>query len=142
MEERIAPPSPRQAFPWRGWLLGTLLCISLSITEPYVKLLLYYYHAIPVPNLTDQFMILRNTTRITVRLNFAILGLSYLLALDVGLSIWFFHLLIKIESGIFTMVGLVLKGRQEPWGGSSFHRFGREGSWADSPIRGREGRKG
>ena len=110
-DERRRRPLLRNGLFWVGFGLA-LIFVGL-------KGLHFYYHFIPVPNLTNRFMMLRNTTRITIRLNFAILGLSYLLALNVGFSIWFFHLLIKIESGVLDMVGFTLKGRPESWGGSS-----------------------
>ncbi len=78
-----------------------------------------YFPTVPAPSLIYGFSILRQTTTITLFLSFLILGFSYLLSLDVALSIWFFHLLVKIESGIFSILGFSLTGHGEGWCGSS-----------------------
>lgn len=43
--------------------------------------------------------------------NFAIMGMTYFINLDVAASLWIFHLLSKIELGVFTTVGFRLGGR-------------------------------
>jgi hypothetical protein len=51
--------------------------------------------------------------------NFAIIGVTYFINLDVAASIWVFCLLSKIQTGIFTTVGFELGGRHEWLTGSS-----------------------
>ncbi len=101
----------------RSWLMWAGFAVAFIFIG--LKGLHFYYNFIPSPNLGHDFYLLRNTTRIEVTLNFAVLGFAYLLALDVGMSIWFFHLLLKIESGMFNILGFDLKGHSELWGGSS-----------------------
>ena len=51
--------------------------------------------------------------------NFAIIGVTYFINLDVAASLWAFLLLSKIETGVFNTIGFGLGGRNEYLTGSS-----------------------
>ncbi|MBM4030953.1 MAG: hypothetical protein FJ291_04110 [Planctomycetes bacterium] len=51
--------------------------------------------------------------------NFAIVGVTYFINLDVAASLWLFSLLLKIETGVFNTIGFKLGGRHEWLTGSS-----------------------
>ncbi|NQT53373.1 hypothetical protein HQ576_15045 [bacterium] len=53
----------------------------------------------------------RRSVWIIVFWNFAILGVTYFINLDVAASLWIFHLVLKLETGIFNHVGFQLTGR-------------------------------
>ena len=110
-DERGRFPFLRNPLMWTGFLI--------SFAFVGINGLNYYYHGIPVPVMRHYFRILRGTTTIGVALNFSMLGLSYLLSLDIAFSIWFFHLFLKLESGLLRIIGFTLKGHREMWGGSS-----------------------
>jgi len=45
--------------------------------------------------------------------NFAIIGITYFINLDVAASLWVFHLVAKLQTGAFNTIGLGLAGRNE-----------------------------
>jgi len=45
--------------------------------------------------------------------NFAIIGITYFINLDVAASLWVFHLLAKVQTGVANTVGFGLAGRNE-----------------------------
>ena len=51
--------------------------------------------------------------------NFAIIGVAYFLNLNVGFSVWFFHILSRLQTGVFTVLGYHIKGHNEALTGSS-----------------------
>ena len=59
------------------------------------------------------FPFFRRTVWINFFWNFAIVGVTYFVNLDVSASLWIFHLLSKIEMGIFNTVGYKVGGRHE-----------------------------
>ena len=72
----------------------------------------HYFPAIPEFPFIHHFYLFRRTVRIMVFWNFAIIGLTYFLGLDVAASIWVFHLLSRVETGVFNITGFTLKGRK------------------------------
>jgi len=61
----------------------------------------------------------RRTVWINFFWNFAIIGVTYFVNLDVAASLWIFSLFCKIETGVFKMVGFELSGRNPILTGSS-----------------------
>lgn len=102
----------RQGLFWAGLVVSFVVVGSRGLA--------YYYPNFPaLPRTWYWFRLLRETTTITVVFSFVIIGFSYLLNTRVLLSIWFFHLLIKVVSGTFTLAGVEIEGANEPWGGTT-----------------------
>ena len=66
----------------------------------------HYFHFIPMINLVQSIPIFRQTTSIVFRLSFPVLGLAYLVNLDVAFSLWFFNLLSTALKGMFNITGV------------------------------------
>jgi len=64
-----------------------------------------YYHFIPEISLGSSIPIMNRSTTLGIRIFFEVIGLAYLLSLDVSLSLWLFALLATIETGIFNLIG-------------------------------------
>ena len=74
---------------------------------------------IPRVELLTWLHFFRRTVWITIFWNGAIVGVTYFINLDVAASLWIFHLFCKLESGIFSHIGLKLTGRNPILCGSS-----------------------
>ena len=79
----------------------------------------HYYHFIPEVRLMRALYIFRRTTRLRIFLNFPVLGFTYFINQDIAFSLWFFHIVSRIQTGTFNVLGFALKGRNEVFTGSS-----------------------
>ena len=52
------------------------------------------------------FRIVRGTQTLNLQVSFAMLGFSYLINSDIAMGIWVFHILAKVQKGIFTITGV------------------------------------
>jgi len=91
-------PLFRNSLMWAGF------AIPLFIGS--LKALHQYFHTVPEISLWTQFWVFRRTTPVPVRLSFAILGYTYLVNLDVSLSIWLFNVISRVIRGIMAITGL------------------------------------
>ncbi len=66
----------------------------------------HYFHFVPLINLVQWVPIFRQTVDIQFRLSFPVLGLAYLINLDVAFSLWFFSLLSTTLRAIFNITGI------------------------------------
>jgi len=91
-----------------------LMWISFAIAFALVSTsgLNHYFPTIPEIPFIQRYYVFRRTVRLMVFWNFAIIGLTYFLSLDVAASIWVFHLLSRIQTGVFSVTGFALKGRK------------------------------
>ena len=90
---------------WIGFI------IPFSILS--LKSLHYYFPLIPSIELRWILGTFRRTSYIIFFLSFPILGLAYLLNLDIAFSLWFFQLLTAFETGWFNIAGYSLPGHNE-----------------------------
>ena len=79
----------------------------------------HYYPSIPKVNLLYTLRIFRRTTVLRIFLSFTVLGFAYFINQDIVFSLWFFHLVSRIQTGTFKVLGFALKGRNEVFTGSS-----------------------
>jgi len=77
------------------------------------KAIRYRNPAFPEILLFDRFPFFRRTVWIVFFWNFAIIGVTYFINLNVAASIWLFGLLAKIEMGVFNTIGVSVGGRHE-----------------------------
>lgn len=99
---------------WKFWI--PFLIVFFIISNNPIR---YRWPQFPEIKLMDHFPFFRNTIWIAFFWNFAIIGVTYFINLDVAASIWVFCLLAKIQTGIFRTVGVSVGGRHEWLTGSS-----------------------
>ena len=78
-----------------------------------------YFPVIPQVQLQKSFMLYRRSTYILLDLSFTILGFSYLVNLDVSLSLWLFYLLNRVELILFRVFNYNIPGGSPALCGSS-----------------------
>ncbi len=64
-----------------------------------------FYNFIPRIDLSNNILILRNSVNLLCTPRFEVIGLSYLLSLDVSLGVWFFAVLALVQTGFQRMLG-------------------------------------
>lgn len=108
---------------WWGWLLRSRL-LWLGFAIPLLvdswNSLHNYHEAFQPLLLSGYISLLHGQVGVPVRLNFPVLGLCYLMSMNVSFSIWFFFLLGVIQEWAFARLGVQL-GQGDIWnsGGSS-----------------------
>ncbi len=91
-------PFLRSPAMWAGFALP-LLVSSLNG--------LHAYHSmVPAVQQVSAIPIFRDAVTLIFRLSFPMVGFSYLINLDIALSLWFFNLLAKLMQGIMSIVGI------------------------------------
>jgi hypothetical protein len=96
-EGHILPPFLRNYATWIGFSIPALINT--------VNALHSYFNYIPPINLNIQALILRNSINMNMTPRFEVIGLSYLLSLDVSFGVWFFAFMALLQTGIQRMVG-------------------------------------
>ncbi len=109
-EGRRLPPFLRNYLTWVGF--------SIPAVIGSINALHRYYNFIPGIDLNVYLPILRRSVWLNLRPHFEVLGLSYLLNLDVSLGIWLFALLNIVAMGTLRMVGLTI-GPEQPYSSPS-----------------------
>ena len=96
-EKHSLPPLLRNPISWLGFAVPMLI--------NSINALHNYFSIIPSFNLNSSLSILRNSVSVITTPRFEVIGLSYLLSLDVSLGVWFFALMAHIQTGIGRMLG-------------------------------------
>lgn len=96
-EGRLLPPFLRNYMTWIGFAVPALINTINALHN--------YFNFIPPINLNIQALILRNSINMNMTPRFEVIGLSYLLSLDVSFGVWFFAFLALLQTGIQRMVG-------------------------------------
>jgi len=94
---RVASPLMRNPLMWIGALVPTVINTQNALHS--------YFPFIPRINLDTSVPILRDTVSLVCTPRFEVIGLSYLLSIDVSLGIWFFALMAHLHPGIQRMLG-------------------------------------
>ena len=87
---------------WIGFLIPLLLHSWNSLN--------FYHEAFQRIAVDGRLVLLEGLVSVPVRLNLPVLGLAYLMPLNISFSIWFFFLLYTIEKLIFARIGLQIGG--------------------------------
>ena len=95
--DRKLPPFFSNYLMWIGFLIPFLI----NGLEALHK----YYHFIPPISLDASIPILHNAVHLRCSPRFEVIGLSYLLSLDVGFGVWFFAFLALLQTGLERMLG-------------------------------------
>jgi hypothetical protein len=104
-----------------GFFKGRLMWVGFFIPFFILSLnaLHNYFPIVPQLNLWKWFNLYRGSTYLIVNLSFSILGFSYLVNLDVSLSLWLFHLLSRLETVLFSVFDYYIPGGTPVQCGSS-----------------------
>jgi hypothetical protein len=95
------------------------LGFAIPFTILSINSLHYYFPAIPQLAIWRWINLYKGSTYIIVNLSYSILGFSYLVNLDVSLSLWLFHLLSRLETVIFSVFNYTIPGGTPAQSGSS-----------------------
>lgn len=111
-DEGLFPALFRNPLAWVGFALPFVVQLFRGLHH-------YFFFIPEIRTYFDPILLFRNSVALIVFVNFAIVGLSYLLGLQVSFSVWFFHLLGRFQTGVFSLVGFEVKGHNEALTGSS-----------------------
>ena len=106
----VLPPFFRNRLMWFGF--------AIPFTLMSWNCLHNYFHFLPPIQLRWAVPMFRETMSLRLSVLFVIIGFSYLLSLDIAFSLWFFHLLGVVQSGLLNMVGFTI-GPADPFGARS-----------------------
>ncbi len=101
---------------WVGPLLKSpLLWVGFGVAfiALSTKGLNHYFPFIPPLQFSPYLPLFNNAMVLHLFISFTVMGLAYFLSLDVGLSIWLFHLLTQGQMAVEHTLGYSLPGRQE-----------------------------
>ncbi|MFL2540427.1 MAG: DUF6785 family protein [Candidatus Latescibacterota bacterium] len=111
-QQLIAPPPGSN---WPGFVRSSAFWIGFGI--PFFMVMwnvaTYFTPAFPpIPrDLSDPIRIDREFPAINTNINWAIIGLTYFVNLDVSFSLWFFTLLTMVQEGLFNRFGYTIANR-------------------------------
>jgi hypothetical protein len=94
---------------WMGFAIPFLIGVINGLHN--------HFNIIPAVQLQTVISLFRHTTHLRLLLLFPVLGLAYLVTLDVCFSIWFFHILFRIISGYCNITGFGLQETNFPYAG-------------------------
>ncbi len=94
----LLPPFFRNRLMWFGFAIPFIIS-SINALHNYSP-------AFPELRLMNSVPIFRKTRQMIFRLSFPVLGLLYLVNLEVSFSLWFFSLIYQIAAGIFNITGI------------------------------------
>lgn len=105
----------------RPFLRNRLMWVGFAIPFVFMSLtaLHNYFPFFRPLSMLKVFALFRRTVLLRVFVSFAVMGLTYFLNVEVAFSLWFFHILARVQTGVFGILGFHLKGRHEVFCGSS-----------------------
>ena len=77
-----------------------------------------YFNFVTPIAVYDQFSLFRNTTILKIFLSFPVIGFTYFINLDISFSLWLFHLLFRLQSALFSVIGYQVPGHAETFTGA------------------------
>jgi hypothetical protein len=111
-QQLISPPPGSN---WPGFVSKSAFWIGFGIPFFIVmwNVVTYFTPAFPpIPReLSDPIRIGREFPAINTNINWAIVGLTYFVNLDVSFSLWFFTLLTMVQEGLFNRFGYTIANR-------------------------------
>ena len=109
-KDQAFAPFYRNYLTWIGFAIPALISS--------VNALHRYFNFIPQIDLNLWVPFLRNSIGVNFRPHFEVIGLSYLLNLDISMGVWFFALLNMLTIGLFRMTGWNI-GPEQPYSSPS-----------------------
>ncbi|MBI4531533.1 MAG: hypothetical protein HY709_08405 [Candidatus Latescibacteria bacterium] len=89
-----------------------------------------YYSVVPGIALTGNLEVFRRTLSLPIRLSFVMVGFSYLINLDIALSLWLFNILANLQKGVFNVLGIVSTEKLGIYGAASSPYLAHQGMGA------------
>ena len=102
----IIPPFFRNKLMWIGFAIPAILNTINALHR--------YWHFISPIQLNWSIPVFDGAASLCTRIYFEVIGLAYLLSLDVSLSLWLFSLLATLQTGFFRRIGFSIE--QVAWG--------------------------
>lgn len=109
--KEIVRPFFKTPMVWAGFAIPFFIFCTHGLHQ--------YFNYIPQINIYDQLRLFRNTTLLRLFLSFPVIGFTYFINLDISFSLWIFHLLARLQTGIFNVVGYEIPGQNETFAGAS-----------------------
>ena len=103
---RLLPPLLRNYLTWVGFLLPFLINLVNGLHS--------YFNYFPFIQLNTPLRFLRESVRMNLYPRFEVIGLSYLLSLDVSFGVWFFAFLAYVHTGVERLFGWSI-GPSQPY---------------------------
>ena len=103
---RRLPPLLRNYLTWVGFLLPFLINLVNGLHS--------YFNYFPFIQLNTPLRFLRESVRLNLYPRFEVIGLSYLLSLDVSFGVWFFAFLAYVHTGVERLFGWSI-GPSQPY---------------------------
>ena len=98
----VIPPFFRNKLMWIGFAIPAVLNTINALHR--------YWHFISPIQLRWGIPIFERAANIDLRMYFEVIGLAYLLSLDVSFGLWLFALLAKLQTGFFARIGFSIGG--------------------------------
>ncbi|NKB71666.1 MAG: hypothetical protein GKR89_31715 [Candidatus Latescibacteria bacterium] len=105
------PPFFKNPLMWAGFALPFLLYSTHGLH--------HYFNFIPAIETSTELRLFRRTTLIRLFLSFPVIGFTYFINLDIAFSLWFFHLLARMQTGLFNFIGFSVPGHNETFAGAA-----------------------
>ena len=111
-DEGIFPELFRNPLMWVGFALPFAIQVLDGLNH-------YFFYVPEVRLVFDPLTLFRDSVRLHIFVNFAIIGVAYFLNLNVAFSVWFFPPVKPLPDRIFNVIGFQVKGHNEALTGSS-----------------------
>ena len=98
-------PFVKKPLMWLGFSIPFILFSTSALN--------HYFPFIPAVQLRNSLSLFNHALNLQTNVNFVAMGLAYFLSLDVGMSIWLFHLLTKVQMTTENILGYSLPGRRD-----------------------------
>lgn len=101
----LLSPFVKKPLMWLGFAIPFILFSTSALN--------HYFPFIPAIQLRNSLALWNHALVLQTNVNFVAMGLAYFLSLDVGLSIWLFHLLTMTQITTENLLGYALPGRRD-----------------------------
>jgi len=101
----IVSPFLKNPLMWAGFAIPFITLSTLGLN--------HYYPFVPELEFSHNLFIRPLGQSLHLFVSFTVMGLAYFLSLDVGMSIWLFHLLTRAQMGVESVIGYSLPGHHE-----------------------------
>lgn len=98
-------PFVKKPLMWLGFAIPFVLFSTSALN--------HYFPFIPAVQLRHSISMFNYALNLQTNVNFVAMGLAYFLSLDVGMSIWLFHLITKVQMTTENILGYSLPGRSD-----------------------------
>ena len=109
-KKEILRPFFKNPLVWVGFLIPFFIFSTHGLHR--------YFNFVSPIQTSQIFYFFRNSTPVRIFLSFPVIGFIYFVNLDIAFSLWVFHLLTRIQSGVFNLIGYSVPGIAETFTGA------------------------